>query len=142
MKGKVPALFMVWRRFSRDARLRRSRNGMLFQMRTKEPTLRITKWLPIVDRAGAEIPLEAECSACADVRFEVSFSLRHHLVQPFHEPDREHFLQSLQGAFERHKQAVTNWSVTNNATRRFGPPPQEWRLRLKRPKIELCNILI
>ena len=36
--------------------------------------LRITKWLRTADRAGAEIPLEAECSACADVRFEVSFS--------------------------------------------------------------------
>ena len=30
---------------------------MLFQMRTKEPTLRITKWLRIVDRAGAEYHL-------------------------------------------------------------------------------------
>lgn len=79
---------------------------MLFQMRTKEPTLRITKWLRTVDRAGAEIPLEAECSACADVRFEAPFSLRHHLVQPFHEPDRERFLQSLQAAFDSHVRDV------------------------------------
>ena len=71
-------------------------------MRTKEPTLRITKWLRTADLSGTEIPLEAECSACADARFEAPFSLRHHLVQPFHQPDRDRFQQSLQAAFDRH----------------------------------------
>jgi hypothetical protein len=75
-------------------------------VRTKEPILRITKWLRTVDLAGADVPLEAECSACADARFEAPFSLRQHLVQPFHQPDRERFEKTLQAAFDKHVREV------------------------------------
>ena len=52
-------------------------------MRTKEPTLRITKWLKAASIPGSDIPLEAECTACPDVHFETPFSLRSHLAKPF-----------------------------------------------------------
>jgi hypothetical protein len=71
-------------------------------VRTKAPSLRITKWLRTVDLTGAEVPLEAECTACADVQFHAPFSIRHHLIRPFHQPDRERFLKALQSAFDRH----------------------------------------
>jgi len=71
-------------------------------VRTKEPTLRITKWLKAASIPGSDIPLEAECTACPDAHFETPFSLRNHLAKPFHQPDRERFHEHLRRAFELH----------------------------------------
>lgn len=71
-------------------------------MRPTQPALRITKWLRKSKIAGADLPLEEECTACADVRFRVPFNLRQHLQMPFHQPERERFQETLQRAFDRH----------------------------------------
>jgi len=71
-------------------------------MRTAKPSLRITKWLKTTRLAGADIPLEAECTACADTQFQVPFSLRNHIEKPFHQPDRDRFYDSLRRAFDAH----------------------------------------
>lgn len=51
----------------------------------KKPSLRVSKWM-------GDIPVEAECTACAGVRFKVS---------PIsHRPNREEYQKSLQSAFD------------------------------------------
>ncbi len=75
-------------------------------MRTKEPTLRITKWLRTATLGGSDVPLEAECTACANVQFQAPFNLREHREQPFHKPDRQRFHEALQRAFEQHVKLV------------------------------------
>lgn len=53
----------------------------------KKPSLRVSKWM-------GDIPVEAECTACAGVRFN---------VRPVsHRPNREEYLRSLQSAFDAH----------------------------------------
>jgi hypothetical protein len=53
----------------------------------KKPSLRVSKWM-------GDIPVEAECTACAGVRFNVS---------PIsHRPNREEYQKSLQSAFDVH----------------------------------------
>jgi len=65
-------------------------------MRTEKPTLRITKWL------GRNIPLEAECTSCADVQFKVGYDPR----QKFHQPDGDHYRNMLQRMFGEHFKLV------------------------------------
>ena len=53
----------------------------------KKPSLHVSKWM-------GDIPVEAECTACAGVRFN---------VRPIsHRPNREEYQKSLQGAFDAH----------------------------------------
>lgn len=60
-------------------------------MATKKPTLRGTKWL-------GTIPIEAECSACPNVKFKATFGS--------HRPSHEESTKSLQQQFDAHlKQA-------------------------------------
>lgn len=51
----------------------------------KKPCLRVTKWL-------GDIPVEAECTACANLRFQVT-ELR---------PNREQYQKVLQDRFNQH----------------------------------------
>jgi hypothetical protein len=60
-------------------------------MRTRKPTLRGTKWL-------GTIPVEAECTACDDVKFKA--------ISGSHRPDREEYTNSLQRQFEAHVRQV------------------------------------
>jgi hypothetical protein len=53
----------------------------------KKPVIRVTKWL-------ADIPVEATCSACPDVRFRAQGSS--------HRPNREEYQRSLQMQFDDH----------------------------------------
>jgi hypothetical protein len=75
-------------------------------MRTKQPAPRITKWLRSSTIAEADVPLEGECTACADVQFRAPFNLGRHRQKPFHQPDRERFQEALQRAFDRHVKLV------------------------------------
>jgi hypothetical protein len=60
-------------------------------MGTKKPTLRGTKWL-------GTIPVEAECTACAGVKFRATSGS--------HRPNHDEFAKSLQQQFDAHlKQA-------------------------------------
>jgi hypothetical protein len=64
---------------------------VLRKMRAKKPTLRGTKWL-------GTIPVEAECTACAGVKFKP--------IAGSHRPSREEYAKSLQQQFDAHlKQA-------------------------------------
>ncbi len=65
-------------------------------MRTEKPTLRITKWL------GRNIPLEAECTSCADVQFKVGHDPR----QNFHQPDGDYYRKMLRTMFDEHSKLV------------------------------------
>jgi hypothetical protein len=57
----------------------------------KKPSLRVSKWM-------GDIPVEAECTACAGVRFN---------VRPIsHRPNREEYQKSLQSAFDAHLKNV------------------------------------
>jgi hypothetical protein len=57
----------------------------------KKPSLRVTKWL-------ADIPVEAACSICAGVQFQ---------VKPIsHRPGRVEYQQSLQHQFDAHVKAT------------------------------------
>jgi hypothetical protein len=64
-------------------------------MRTNLPTFRITR--QISNNLGRKIPIEAECSACADVRFKIDYDKRSSYT-----PDRERMLESLKRAFDAH----------------------------------------
>jgi hypothetical protein len=75
-------------------------------MRTKQPSLRITKWLRTDKLAGLEIPLEAECTACADAQFQVPFDIGQQLRKPFIQPNRERFNETLRQAFDEHVRLV------------------------------------
>jgi hypothetical protein len=60
-------------------------------MPTKKPSLRGTKWL-------GSIPVEAECTVCAGVKFKASTGS--------HRPNQEEYAKSLHEQFEAHlKQA-------------------------------------
>jgi hypothetical protein len=75
-------------------------------VRTKKPTLRITRWLRRVQNAGARVPLEAECTACSDVQFKIKHDKRLEytgfLIQPSHDFNAE----ILQRQFEEHLKLV------------------------------------
>jgi hypothetical protein len=53
----------------------------------KKPFLRVTKWL-------ADIPVEAQCTACANVSFRARGTS--------HRPSREEYQNSLQAQFDEH----------------------------------------
>jgi hypothetical protein len=57
----------------------------------KRPSLRVSKWM-------LDIPVEAECTACAGVRFGVRPS--------GHRPNRVEYEKSLQSAFDAHFKKV------------------------------------
>jgi hypothetical protein len=57
----------------------------------KKPVLRVTKWL-------ADIPVEANCTACPGVAFRAKGSS--------HRPNREEYQKSLQSQFDAHCQAI------------------------------------
>jgi hypothetical protein len=54
--------------------------------------MRVTKWF-------GDVPLEAECSACAVMRLKVA---EWNSGEPLHQPDRQHYQDILQQAFELH----------------------------------------
>jgi hypothetical protein len=67
-------------------------------MPTKKPFLRGTKWL-------GTIPVEAECTACAGLKFKASTGS--------HRPNQQEYARSLQQQFEAHlKQAHTEQDVS------------------------------
>ena len=57
----------------------------------KKPFLRVTKWL-------GDIPVEAECTACAEVKFQVT--------PASHRPSREEYQKALQRQFDHHVKTV------------------------------------
>ena len=57
----------------------------------KKPFLRVTKWL-------GTIPVEAECTACSDAKFQGQ-SLSHR-------PNLAEYQEALQRAFDHHVKAV------------------------------------
>jgi hypothetical protein len=57
----------------------------------KKPFIRVTKWL-------GDIPVEAGCTACADVKFQVS--------PTSHRPNREEYQKALQREFDHHFKTV------------------------------------
>jgi hypothetical protein len=59
----------------------------------KKPTIRVTKWL-------SDIPVEATCTACANVLFRAKGES--------HRPNREEYQSSLQLQFDAHVKAEHN----------------------------------
>ena len=57
----------------------------------KRPVLRVTKWL-------GTIPVEAECTACADAKFQVRASS--------HRPNVAEYQKALQSRFDQPVKAV------------------------------------
>ncbi len=57
----------------------------------KKPFLRVTKWL-------GTIPVEAECTACAEAKFQVRSAS--------HRPSQEEYQQALQREFDHHVKTV------------------------------------
>jgi hypothetical protein len=57
----------------------------------KKPVLRVTKWL-------GTIPVEAECTACADAKFQARASS--------HRPNLAEYQKALQSQFDQHVKAV------------------------------------
>jgi hypothetical protein len=57
----------------------------------KKPFLRVTKWL-------GTIPVQAECTACTDVKFQVR--------SQSHRPSKEEYQQALQRDFDHHLKTV------------------------------------
>lgn len=57
----------------------------------KKPFIRVTKWM-------GDIPLEAECTSCADVKFQVRSTS--------HRPSREEYQKVLQRDFDHHFKVV------------------------------------
>jgi hypothetical protein len=74
-------------------------------LRTRKPTLRITKWLRRIQTTGQRIPIEAECTACADAQFKVKYDKRME-YGGFHQPNGDRNLSGLQGEFEKHLKLV------------------------------------
>jgi len=66
----------------------------------KKPFIRVTKWL-------GDIPVEAECTACRGIKFQVSATS--------HRPNRAEYQQSLQRQFDHHFTAVHAESIKNEA---------------------------
>ena len=58
---------------------------------SKKPMVRVTKWL-------ADIPVEAQCTACPAVSFRATSAS--------HRPDREEYKTSLQIQFDEHCRMV------------------------------------
>jgi len=54
---------------------------------SRKPVVRVTKWL-------ADIPVEAQCTACPSVSFRAHASS--------HRPNREEYQRSLQSQFDEH----------------------------------------
>ena len=67
----------------------------------KKPTLRGTKWL-------GTIPVEAECTACAGVKFKATFAS--------HRPSPEESTKSLQQQFDFHLKQAHGADSTNQTT--------------------------
>ena len=65
-------------------------------MRTKKTQMWVTKWL-------GSVPLEAECTSCANAQFKVAHGDPR---QPFHQPDRDRYRQLLQHQFDEHLKLV------------------------------------
>ncbi len=57
----------------------------------KKPFIRVTKWL-------GDIPMEAGCTACAEVKFQVR--------PTSHRPSREEYQKALQREFDHHFKTV------------------------------------
>jgi len=66
----------------------------------KKPFIRVTKWL-------GDIPVEAGCTACPDVRLRAESSS--------HRPQREAYQQSLQSQFDAHCKKVHDGSSPDNS---------------------------
>jgi hypothetical protein len=67
-------------------------------MPTKKPTLRGTKWL-------GTIPVEAECTACAGVKFKAIFASHH--------PSAKQSMKSLKEQFDSHLKQAHGADSTN-----------------------------
>lgn len=101
----------------------------------KKPSLRVSKWM-------GDIPVEAECTACAGVRFN---------VRPIsHRPNREEYQKSLQSAFTAHMKNVHSQEDANEGSRdrqgshgtSLGPPFAPQRLlsrKLSTTRREKCR---
>jgi len=80
-------------------------------VRTRTPELRITQWLARVQTTGPRIPLEAECTACADAQFKIKYDKRsesgcHGGIPPYGPPDGDRYARVLQREFEEHLKQV------------------------------------
>jgi hypothetical protein len=75
-------------------------------VRTKKPTLRITRWLRKVETSGPRIPLEAECTTCADAQFKIKHDKRSEYCCFLHQPDYDSYERTLQREFEEHLKLV------------------------------------
>ena len=80
-------------------------------MRSQKPELRITKWLRRIQSAGQQIPLEAECAACADAQFKIKHDKRREWTNIFggigmHNPDRNNCMHILEELFAEHLKLV------------------------------------
>jgi hypothetical protein len=78
-------------------------------VRTRKPTLRITRWL----RSRRQpIPFEAECTACPDAQFKIEYDKRSEkgvnfgFYPPYGPPDHDRYLNVLQREFEEHLKLV------------------------------------
>ncbi len=78
-----------------------------FSLRIQKPTLRITKWLRRIGTAGPRIPLEAECTACADAQFKIKHD-KSNEYGFFYRSDynRDRNLSFLQREFELHLKLI------------------------------------
>ena len=74
-------------------------------LRTQKPALRITKWVRRIQTAGPRIPLEAECTACADAQFKLKHDKRKEYGY-FLQPDYERHISVLQRQFDEHLKLV------------------------------------
>jgi hypothetical protein len=75
-------------------------------MRTQKPTLRITKWVRRIQAAGPRMPLEAECSACADVQFKIKHDKRLEFTGFLQQQSHDCNAGILQRQFEEHVKLV------------------------------------
>jgi hypothetical protein len=77
-------------------------------VRTKKPSLRITRWL----RSRRQpIPLEAECTACSDAQFKIKHDKRSETrpfgaFPPVYAPNGDHFRATLERQFDEHMKLV------------------------------------
>jgi hypothetical protein len=65
-------------------------------MRTKKPSFRVTREITVA--VGGKVPIEAECSCCADALFKIKVDKR----ETYHQPVRELYLNRLKRAFQAH----------------------------------------
>jgi hypothetical protein len=57
---------------------------------------------------GEMVPIEAECSACADARFKVPYDRRQKF---FHQPSRPTYLYQLERAFKVHLLEIHSMTI-------------------------------